>query len=412
MLSQLNTLKNLYRKIIPPKKTYILTEKILKQDIAHCSSYGFAVPYNADKFSLVRVENKSKPWDKRTITSFYDNNEKLIKRYIYDARQGTKERTYSYDCANLRRRGKNNAAINIRNTVTKILEGKNSKLKVKDETFYILHNKNRKNPDSTQHPIKLSSQVSKYEYTKGGVKIESAITEYPETLNREPKSAKKSISATIEIPDTYTCADAVVTNVKKTPNLSPNLSPKVSALHDDKFLAARFLLGEEKIKFLTKYFLKQKNLERLAVKVELNPHKAENAAAAFCVRDRAIYWKRVPKNLRAEDIAAHEAEHAHQFAQIGRYEKQFSLPATAYEQDCARVFGPLKAEEIPEAKRYYIASNEYPDAKMPNYEALHDANYLEQKAEQAGQKAMKAYSKGREMLKNLFKFIPERGDIF
>lgn len=408
MLSQLNTLKNLYRKIIPRKKTFTLTEKIIKQDIAHCSSYGFAVPYNADKFSLVRVENKSKPWDKRTITSFYDNNEKLIKRYIYDVRQGTKERTYSYDCANLQSSGKKNAAINIRNTVTKILVGKNSKQKIKDETFYILHNKNHQNPDSTQHSIKLSSQVSKYEYTKDGMKIESAITEYPETLNREPKSAKKSISATIEIPDTYTCAKTVVTNVRET----PNLSPKVSALRGDKFLAARFLLGEEKIKFLTKYFLKQKNLERLAVKVELNPHKAENAAANFCVRDRAIYWKRVPKNLRAEDIAAHEVEHAHQFAQIGRYEKQFSLPSNSYEQDCARVLGPLKPEEIPEAKRYYIASNEYPDAKMPNYEALHDANYLEQKAEEAGQKAIQEYAKGRKILKHLFKFIPDRGDIF
>lgn len=70
---------------------------------------------------------------------------------------------------------------------------------------------------------------------------------------------------------------------------------------------------------MTKYFLKQKGLERANVEVETGEGLVpENASAVFVHGYGSIYFKYIPQFVSPAKSAGHETEHAYQYSLIGR----------------------------------------------------------------------------------------------
>lgn len=398
---KLNTLKTLYRKVSSKKTPYFLAEKITKQKVSSRIEGGYAVPAGTDTFSLARIGSTKNPSYKCVITSFYDSQGQIIKRHITDSYALDIEKDYLTGGALMQVAPDVTRFFNTKKIVTKTARP-GLKPKIKEDIFYIFK------PFEGKKPVKVSRhtvEYTPYDLPQEDTNIKVRISEYPMNYGREPKNAKISVFAEMDLPDSFTGADIKIHSISNTTNVRIN--------KQDPFLAARFLLGEEKVKYLTKYFLKQKNLENLGIKVQVNPEKVEgNNRACFSVMDRAVYWKEVPRDRPAVCTAAHEAEHAYQHSLIGRYRRLFNMGGTAFEQDCGVVLPPPTAKEIPEARRYLIAAENYPHPAMPDFDRLYEENLLEIEAQRAGKNAFKQYEKDRALLFEQFRYIPDEGDVF
>lgn len=404
---KLNLFKTLYRKVSSKKTPYFLAEKITKQRVSNRIEGGFAVPAGADTFSISRIGNKKDPYYKHVITSFYDSQGQIIKRHIVDSYAQPVEKDYFTGGALRKFSAEATRFFKTKKIVTKTAQP-GSKPKIKEDTFYIFKLSEGQNPVKiSRHTVESTpfSVSDEHFVSRHGTNIKARITEYPANYGKEPNNKALSLFAEMEMPDNYTGADIIINSLSNTPNVRID--------RHDPFIAARFLLGEDKVKYLTKHFLKLKNLDNLGIKVEINPEKVrETSRAYFSLQDRAIYWKKVPNESLVAGTAAHEAEHAYQHSIIGRYENMFNLGGTAFEQDCGAILPPLMQKEIPNAKRYLFASRNYPEPGMPDFHRLYYENALEIDAQKAGEKAIKEYEQGRAQFLEQFRYIPDLGDVF
>lgn len=167
----------------------------------------------------------------------------------------------------------------------------------------------------------------------------------------------------------------------------------------DKWLILRLLnpQTEEGLEYLAYQLLKNKHLSRLNIK--LFPSDAEaykNSIACFSTTGNIFYHPTL-LTYKSSDIVesiAHEAEHAHQCALIGRVGKANS----PFERKAQKFFArkPLTIEQSQEAIYYAVARDIYPqidNRKNLGSDLRYCNNYLEIKATEAGIKAEKEYCK-------------------
>ncbi len=359
------------------------------------SSEIWAVPQEASFFTEVKVGKKSDSTFFRNITSFYDKDKKLIKRAISGSDINNKIRLYehSYEFAGY----KNMSVLEAdarRITTKEYVKDKYSYLgKWKISSFEEQFAYNfYEGPNKTERVTKLHTNKTIHDLFDDS-RRSCVMTEYPKNKGYEPKSAKKVMGLEIVM-------------VKGMPKITGyQHTPNVKIPEFDEFLPYRFLNGSEKQEALTRHFLREKHLDNLGIAVYTNESNvSHDALAHFSAYVPEICWRGVNETRQPVVTAAHEVEHAYQYAQIGRLGKG----RNKYEKDCLKKFGKITdIKEREEAYKYLIASENYPSKEQSDYIKKYRDNYLEQNARQAGCEAAEVYNICREYLRSVFKFLPK-----
>lgn len=357
----------------------------------------WAVPEEAKFFKNIRVGKKSDSAFFRDITSFYDKDKKLIKRCISGSDINYKIRQYKYSYETPKYRDISPHVISGRKITTKEyikdnpdknIWGKWKTTCYEEQFAYHFF----EDPMRIKIATKLHTNKVIYDL-ENEAKRTCVMTEYPKNKGYEPKSAKKVMGFEIEMVNGM----PEIRGYEQTPNV------KIPSCDD--FLAYRFLMGAEKQEALTRYFLAQKKLDDLGISVYTNKSNVSpDAIAHFASYGPEICWRSVNAAREPVVTAAHEVEHAWQYAQIGRLGKG----TTNYERDCLRKFGEIAdGKEREEAYKYLVASENYPSKTQMNYLESYKSNYLEKKARKAGSEAGEIYNVFREFLWRQFRFLPK-----
>lgn len=379
-------------------RPYILLEKTRHKSVDRFPKDSWAIPEGADTFTRVLIGKSSDSSYRREIVSFYNKDNKIIHRYQKGTDIPRMSKKYDYS-SGVTAALKN---VKIRTIATKIYSEDGGSLgvphwkhvsDVEQFVYYAASNKNGVYSKKVQ--INKTLYHDKTEMDKAADKFSVVMTEYPATLGFEPKTAKKVMGVDIEM---HKGLPYIVGTVE---------SPNVKFPVDDKFLAFRFLKGEQKQEALARYFLKEKGLEDAGIYVGTSESKVSpNAVACFKADKGEIWFKMVPTRSQPISIAAHEAEHAYQHFLIGR----LFGGSTDYEARCMDLFGPLiKFTEIREAKKCNVANANYPrttDTEDLGKNENYMNNYLEVKAREAGEKAYKEYCDGYNFLIKQFPYLP------
>lgn len=177
---------------------------------------------------------------------------------------------------------------------------------------------------------------------------------------------------------------------------------------EDSFLAFRTLDIDDMKYDIIEKFLKDKKLSKADVKIDVNyppKEKEENCSALFYYSDGSI---RVNKKFKFKSksqftkTAGHETEHVWQWVLHARN----TGGSTIWQVGIAETFGKIKTLEMrKEAKQYTKSINNYIPHDR-NFKA-YQKNFVERKAEEAGEKAQKAYDREGKTVRSNFKHIPK-----
>ena len=368
----------------PKKCKFVLLEKTPKINIQQYKTFSDNTPQNADSFTFVTIGMKDDKNFKKKITTFY-SGENIVQR-LFETSDGERIiREYEH-------LGQDVKGSNCK--YRKIVQKKMADGRPKFVTNLIVEM--RTYISETKKNKKTGKNCLKLEIIKNiidGNKISATITEYPFNGDRKvPKISNLRKIAGLEIELN-----------ESTPNITGTFeTTNVKLPANDKYLPYRFILDTKtKIKELTKHFIKEKNLDKLNIKVRVEDTLGKNTAGYFDEERNEIVYA-----ITASDIAkttAHEVEHAYQYCQIGRVGKGYSR----YGINSRKIYGPIdNLQESMEAYKYSVASINYP--KLTNEEDLsknmdYMNNYLEVKAREAGERASKEYKeKGAEFNKQFF----------
>ncbi len=399
-----NPLRKLYNCLNLQKKSksqYKLLEKTKKLSVEKFPANSWTLPVGAKTFTRVQIGKKSDENYFREVVTFYDKKNKMIKRCFKGTGMNKKIREYEYDFTLPPKNidiggayGVNIRRIKTREALPESYDVANYFVwtDTADEEQFVttMFDKSK----GLKAAKKLHINKNEYSYGEDLKGIKATCVEYPTNLGFEPKTNKKVLSVDISVSN----------NRVNNTQINPETNVKVNK--EDEFLPYRLMLGKGKQESLAQYFLDKKGLGDEGIFIETNPERVqENASAYFSSPNREIVFKKVLKGYHPVRTAAHEAEHAYQYCQIGR----LGRAETAYERKCALTKGNLtNMSEIEEAVKYADARKCYPDTtdvedlgKCKEY----TENYLEVKAHEAGANALKVYEVGRTALKNIFKFV-------
>lgn len=376
--------QDIIHKINPEKCKFVLLEKTQKINIDQYKTFSDNTPQNADSFTIVTIGKREDKNYKKKITTFY-SDENVVER-LFESTEGERIiREYEH-------RGQDVKDSNCR--YRKIVQKKMVNGKPKFVTDLIEEMRTYK--FQKQKNKKTGKSSLKLEIIKNiidGNKISATITEYPFNGDRKvPKisNLRKIAGLEIELNE----STPIITGTFETTN--------IKLPSNDKYLPYRFILDTKtKIKELTKHFIKEKNLDKLNIKVRVKDTIGKNTAGYFDEEQNEIVY--AMSTCDFVRTSAHEVEHAYQYCQIGRVGKGYSQ----YGRSSRKIYGPIdNLQECMEAHKYSIASINYP--KLSDEEDLsknmdYMNNYLEVKAREAGEKASKEYKeKGAEFNKQFF----------
>lgn len=388
-----NLLKKTEAVLPSSDKKYYLIEKLENMPIKKFPRDSWAIPQDAVTFKQVKIGKTKDSEYRRNIISFYDKEHKIIRQFQSGTEIPHTCKEYSYS-DNLT---KDEELVHVKKIHTAKylpIDGYPDWHDTSDVEQFIHTDLNKLKKHNFAR--KVTIKRTKYNLASLGKKFTTVFTEYPFNLGFEPKKSLKILGADIEIKNGI-------------PYISGTIeSPTVKFPEDDKFIAFRFLEKEQKQESLTKYFLKQKGLERANIEVETGEGLVpENAAAVFTHGYGSIYFKHIPQFTSPAKSAGHETEHAYQYSLIGRL---LCGADSEYEKRCFRTFGKLPSiTKIKEAEKYADAKAKYP--KIDDIENLSENkeymnNLLEVKAREAGKKASEDYEFGHKFLLDQFKYVP------
>ena len=368
----------------PEKCKFVLLEKTQKINIDQYKTLSANTPQNADSFTFVTIGKREDKNYKKKITTFY-SGENIVERLCESTEGERIIREYEHIGHDVK-----NSNCRYRKIVQKKMA------KAKPEFITDLIEEIRTYISETKKNKKTGKNSLKLEIIKNiidGNKISATITEYP--FNGDKKKAK--------IPGLRKIAGLEIELNESTPIITGTFeTTNIKLPSNDKYLPYRFILDTKtKIKELTKHFIREKNLEKLNIKVRIEDTLGKNTAGYFDEERNEIVYA-----ITTSDIVktpAHEVEHAYQYCQIGRAGKGY----TQYGRNSRKIYGPIdNLQESMEAHKYSIASINYP--KLTDEEDLtqnmaYMNNYLEVKAREAGEKASKEYKEsGAEFNKQFF----------
>ena len=376
--------QDIIHKINPEKCKFVLLEKTPKINIQQYKTFSDNTPQNADSFTFVTIGMKDDKNFKKKITTFY-SGENIVQR-LFETSDGERIiREYEHLGQDVK--GSNCKYRKI--VQKKMADGRPEFVTNLIEEMRTYISETKKNKKAGKNCLKLEIIKNIID----GNKISATITEYPFNGDRKvPKISNLRKIAGLEIELN-----------ESTPNITGTFeTTNVKLPANDKYLPYRFILDTKtKIKELTKHFIKEKNLDKLNIKVRVEDTLGNNTAGYFDEeRNEIVYAMSTCDFART---SAHEVEHAYQYGQIGRVGKGYSQ----YGRNSRKIFGPIdNLQESMEAYKYSIASINYP--KLSDEEDLsknmdYMNNYLEVKAREAGERASKEYKeKGAEFNKQFF----------
>ncbi len=376
--------QDIIHKINPEKCKFVLLEKTPKINIQQYKTFSDNTPQNADSFTFVTIGMKDDKNFKKKITTFY-SGENIVQR-LFETSDGERIiREYEHLGQDVK--GSNCKYRKI--VQKKMADGRPEFVTNLIEEMRTYISETKKNKKAGKNCLKLEIIKNIID----GNKISATITEYPFNGDRKvPKISNLRKIAGLEIELN-----------ESTPNITGTFeTTNVKLPANDKYLPYRFILDTKtKIKELTKHFIKEKNLDKLNIKVRVEDTLGNNTAGYFDEeRNEIVYAMSTCDFART---SAHEVEHAYQYCQIGRVGKGYSQ----YGRNSRKIFGPIdNLQESMEAYKYSIASINYP--KLSDEEDLsknmdYMNNYLEVKAREAGERASKEYKeKGAEFNKQFF----------
>lgn len=344
---------------------------VSKADYVSCDRYANFesewgnLPGNADSFSYVKMNKISDNSFEKEIMTYYDNLGRLIKRIFRTNGLNTKKHEYTYQ--------------KIGRTID-YYDGEGKKLSTELQIM-------RRWADNSPKRL-LTKRINFLTDENNNLIREIIFTRFPKCGEPQEIESKKVASAKL-------CS---FKNKKflfdfKTHGFEKSFEPS----RKDKFLLLRFLdpRSDEGLKYFTKELLKKKNLDNLRIKILPNSNSvSDNSMGYFSVWDRIIAFSPKIKEkvtFWGVNIAAHETEHAYQYAQIGRAGRG----KTSYETDAYKYLGDLSnLDEIFETVKYANARFDYPrlsDTEDLTKNFRYMNNYLEVKAREAGEKMAEAY---------------------
>lgn len=369
--------QNLLHKINPKKCNYVLLDKSAKENIKILKMLDCDVPEQADTFSMVKIGKKDNKSYEKNITTFYSNG-KIIHRMIEDSEGNKIIREYEntgYDVKG----GNSHGRIVLQKVLNKITGNLETNLIEKFTTYKF------------EKDGKIKLQISKNEINDNIVN--ATVTEYPLTgYKRHFECLKKVLGLKLEMVNGF----PYIRETFETPN--------VKFPSDDKYLPFRFILDPEtKLKALTKLFIKEKDLDKLKISVELSGDIEQNTGGYFSEVEGKIAYNKFSYTPSVK-LVSHEVEHAYQYRQIGRLGKGRSQ----YSKNSSDLYGKIEnLDESMEAHKYAVAAENYPEIKSgedlrknPDYMN----NYLEVKAREAEKKAGDEYYKMGKSINNQFFF--------
>lgn len=371
-----NFKQDILHKINPKKCNYILLEKTNDINISQYKKFSNNVPEDADTFTLISIGKRDDNKYRKKITTFYSGNN-IIERFIETSNGEKIIRKYKH-------RG---------------YDVKNSNCRYRKIT------QKRFSPDSSKFLTELVEEIRTYKSAKtentkleiiknevSGNKIIANITEYPFNGNKKNCNLpRKILGITMEFDKYF----PKITGTFETAN--------VKFPQNDKFLPFRFIIDDKlKLRALTKFFIKEKGLGKLDIRINITDNMGENAAGDFSEIDNMISYNK--KHIgNVVGLAAHEVEHAYQYRQIGRVGKGYSK----YGRNSLKYYGKIDGiKESMEAHKYSVASLNYPKLKdnedlSKNMDYIN--NYLEVKARESEKKAVNEYHElGKELNKQFF----------
>lgn len=356
--------QNLLHMINPKRCNYVLLGKPQKEDIEILKKLDCDVPELADTFSMVKIGKRDDKSYEKSITTLYSKGI-IIRRTIEDTEGNKIIREYENSGYDIK-----DSKSHERTVIQKIL----NKISGDFETNLI----EKFNTYKFEKDGKIKLQIAK-NVTDGNI-INATVTEYPLTgYKRKLESLKKVIGLKLEMIDG-------LPHIRETFE-----TPNVKIFPDDKYLPFRFILNPEtKLKALTKLFIKDKDLGKLKIKVEVSEDIDRYTDGYFSDITGKIVYNNVSRTPHVK-LAAHEVEHAHQYRQIGRLGKGQSKYAIL----SRNLYGSIEnLQDSMEAHKYAIASENYPVmkkgedwSKNPDY----INNYLEIKAREAEKEAADEY---------------------
>ena len=376
--------QDIIHKINPEKCKFVLLEKTQKINIDQYKTFSGNTPQNADSFTFATIGMKDDKNFKKKITTFY-SGENIVQR-LFETSDGERIiREYEHHGQDVK--GSNCKYRKI--VQKKMADGRPEFVTNLIEEMRTYISETKKNKKTGKNLLKLEIIKNIID----GNKISATITEYPFNGDRKvPKisNLRKIAGLEIELNE----STPIITGTFETTN--------IKLPSNDKYLPYRFILDTKtKIKELTKHFIKEKNLDKLNIKVRVKDTIGKNTAGYFDEeRNEIVYAMSTCDFART---SAHEVEHAYQYCQIGRVGKGYSQ----YGKNSRKIYGNIEnLEDSMEAYKYSVASINYP--KLTDEEDLsknmdYMNNYLEVKAREAGERASKEYKeKGAEFNKQFF----------
>ena len=378
-----------------PKTNYKLLEKTEHIPIDSLPNNAF-IPEGTNSYTYVKIGRKDNPNFYREVTSYYQDK-KVVFRQITGSDINPIKRTYTYSCCDAVHDlpSKN---IFVRHIKTEEFDKNNMEWVTKqEEDIHKMTMLGHYDAKKKAHPSKIHINKNVYTQTDNGTQIAATITEYPANLGMEKQSDKKELGLEI-----------LLGKQDKPEILSFSQTTNVDFPAHDKFLAYRFLLGEQKLISLAKHYLRERGLGKLNIPVRIAPKEvAENSSGHFNPTNGEILYKKAYKYVHPVKAAAHEPEHAYQYSLIGRSGKGY----TDYERKCRQELGELKSlEEYKNAMEYNIASENYPkltDAEDLSKNMNYVRNKLEVGAKNREAEAFEEYNEGRKELMDQFKYVPD-----
>lgn len=352
----------------PSVKPYILKIKTPK---LHIESFKrdshWQVPENADSFTIVEISKRADSSFNKKIISFF-SGENLLKRCTDINGKPFEQKTFKQNTY-----GQGFDMVCNNKTI---------------ETYR--YNGDINTPTLTEYEIQKSVKLNKDKLTRVQIQknifdknnITGIIKEcLPQKIRN--KNGNKLLTIYMKMIEDIPYPIQEIANIAKFPK-QKNITP---------FL---FLFEPKtKIKSLTNYFLSRKNLDNMGIKIKFSDKIKRETNGYFAPQERSIYYNSTCC-FNPIETCAHEVEHCYQYAQIGRLGKGYHK----YEKDCYKKFGEIKdIEEMNEANKYYIASENYPK-DIDLQETEYKNNYLEVKAREAAEKAYDEFSHDDIFIKN------------
>ena len=347
------------------------------------------IPDNAVTYSFVSIGKKGDSGFNRSILTFQDKNKSLIRKIFTGNNIQPRIRDYERETLATNNWKK---ILERRHITTKQLNARTQSWEPVSEENQYIHTLTSSYIYPHGFSKKLHIDKNVYEYKDGKESIQATITEYPSTLHVEDENAKKVLGVNLVMDN----------NTPQIESILPENNQELP--QNDRFLPYRFLVGEKKQTALTQMILDRKKVGNLGIGVIYSRSAVpQNATGLFNNSDGNIYYAYVTKSHPIR-IAAHEGEHAYQYALIGRLGKL----NTKYGLKCQETLPPVtNVREMEKGYNYLVASEKYPvvsETEDLRKNKDYWLNELEIRARQAEGIYEKIYNKGRRILQKMFPY--------